>query len=850
MLKKLLALVFCFAVVFMMTAQNTKAQNYVGSNTCKNCHNNVNSDLGYNIWEEYSKSGHPYKLNAVNGAPPVYPANTSPGVPNPPAGTQWSDFSYVIGGYGWKARFVKPDGRVYTLDNNAQYNLVDQSWVAYELGVDKKYNEGCFKCHTTGSSPEGSWNGVAEDALGTFSEPGIRCEGCHGPGGDHAVNPINVKLPNSGEFLRVGRCGECHQRGGTSNAIPASGGYIKHHEQINEMRASAHGDGMGGDLTCASCHDAHIALRYPDAAGSGLKGITVKCQDCHADKVAYVGGKVKNIDCVACHMAPATKSAVGAQKGNGWQGDVKTHIMNINTDAVTRDAMFTTDGSKVALDANGHAAVTLDFACLRCHQDKDVNWASTNAKGIHDKDAVVITASYIGSDKCKLCHDNVNSKLGYNIYEEYSKSGHPYKLNKVEGAAPVYPANTSPGVPNPPAGTTWNDFSYVIGGYGWKARFVKPDGRVYTLDANAQYNLENQGWVAYELGVDKKYNESCFKCHTTGSSTEGSWNGVAEDALGTFSEPGIRCEGCHGPGSEHMSNPTNVKLPYNDFALQIERCGDCHQRGGTTNAIPAKGGYIQHHEQINEMRASKHSDGKGGELTCASCHDAHIAVRYKAAAGAGLVGIVKKCQDCHSDKKAYVNGNLKNLDCVACHMAPAAKSAVGMVAGNGLRGDVKAHIMNINTAAVAKEAMFNEAGTTVALDGDGYAAVTLDFACLRCHTTQTLDWASDYAKVIHTDGIVGVEESTELPVKYALNQNYPNPFNPSTTISFNLPSAASVKLSVYNITGQLISTLVDDRMPGGNHVVKFDGGNLSSGIYFYTLSTEQFSQSRKMILMK
>ncbi|MCK5452820.1 MAG: hypothetical protein KAJ16_00590, partial [Calditrichia bacterium] len=54
------------------------AQNYVGSNVCMGCHNNVNPNLNYNIWEEYSKSGHPYKLNAVSGAPPTYPANTSP----------------------------------------------------------------------------------------------------------------------------------------------------------------------------------------------------------------------------------------------------------------------------------------------------------------------------------------------------------------------------------------------------------------------------------------------------------------------------------------------------------------------------------------------------------------------------------------------------------------------------------------------------------------------------------------------------------------------------------------------------------------------------------------------------
>ena len=104
----------------------------------------------------------------------------------------------------------------------------------------------------------------------------------------------------------------------------------------------------------------------------------------------------------------------------------------------------------------------------------------------------------------------------------------------------------------------------------------------------------------------------------------------------------------------------------------------------------------------------------------------------------------------------------------------------------------------------------------------------------------------------------GVEEiGFEFPDKFFLSQNYPNPFNPSTTISFTVPSSTeyysvlqNVTLKVYDIFGNEVATLVNERKPAGMYNVQFIMNNASSGVYFYTLKAGSFTETKKMLLMK
>ncbi len=100
---------------------------------------------------------------------------------------------------------------------------------------------------------------------------------------------------------------------------------------------------------------------------------------------------------------------------------------------------------------------------------------------------------------------------------------------------------------------------------------------------------------------------------------------------------------------------------------------------------------------------------------------------------------------------------------------------------------------------------------------------------------------------------VALSETTPtngLPTSFGLNQNYPNPFNPTTTLSFDVPKASHVTLEVYNVLGQKVLTLIDEELDANTHEVEFDGSSISSGIYFYRLNAGDFTDTKKMVMVK
>jgi len=116
----------------------------------------------------------------------------------------------------------------------------------------------------------------------------------------------------------------------------------------------------------------------------------------------------------------------------------------------------------------------------------------------------------------------------------------------------------------------------------------------------------------------------------------------------------------------------------------------------------------------------------------------------------------------------------------------------------------------------------------------------------------------DDSSAVHIDEFwynetpTGMSISDDAPIasSYELGQNYPNPFNPTTHIRFNIPETAGAKLTVFNIMGEAVANLVDGVVSAGGHTVSWNAANMPTGVYFYRLESGNFTQTRKLLLVK
>ncbi len=98
---------------------------------------------------------------------------------------------------------------------------------------------------------------------------------------------------------------------------------------------------------------------------------------------------------------------------------------------------------------------------------------------------------------------------------------------------------------------------------------------------------------------------------------------------------------------------------------------------------------------------------------------------------------------------------------------------------------------------------------------------------------------------------IGITQiGTEVPNKYALEQNYPNPFNPATTIKFSIVKSGNASMQIYDMTGKMVTQIFEQNVQPGSYSVQWNAANYPSGVYFYTLRSEGFTESKKMILVK
>jgi len=322
----------------------------------------------------------------------------------------------------------------------------------------------------------------------------------------------------------------------------------------------------------------------------------------------------------------------------------------------------------------------------------------------------LLDAAYTGSETCASCHQQA--------YEAFLRSGHPWILNPVvDGQPPDYPYSE---IPQPPAGYAWDDISYVIGGYRWKALFIDSQGYIITGEDSAaltQFNLPNQviffqgEFVPYRPGVAQvAYN--CGACHSTGYSTNGSQDDLP-GIQGTWSAPGVQCEACHGPGSLHIQNPRAV-----DMRIDRDRqaCERCHTPGPPAETDDV---FILHHDEYGGMFQGKHQ-----VLDCVTCHDPHSgAAQTEQQTGSNI----PRCVECHTQAARFqkVEDHARlGVDCITCHMPYMIENAWG---------DPQVFIADVRTHVVAIDPYRLNLTDENTLGQAGFAQIPLNHACRQCH---------------------------------------------------------------------------------------------------------------------
>jgi len=149
----------------------------------------------------------------------------------------------------------------------------------------------------------------------------------------------------------------------------------------------------------------------------------------------------------------------------------------------------------------------------------------------------------------------------------------------------------------------------------------------------------------------------------------------------------------------------------------------------------------------------------------------------------------------------------------------------------------------------------NEKAVAFRYLGDDYQVIFFDFPLYFIQEQQATELLHQALSDLETSTDVAGEEETKVPASFSLSQNHPNPFNSETVIEYSLPKESLVKIAIYNILGQRVKTLLDKRESAGYKRVIWDGKNekgkvVSSGIYFCRMETEEFVQTKKMLLLK
>jgi hypothetical protein len=232
----------------------------------------------------------------------------------------------------------------------------------------------------------------------------------------------------------------------------------------------------------------------------------------------------------------------------------------------------------------------------------------------------------------------------------------------------------------------------------------------------------------------------------------------------------------------------------------------------------------------------------------------------------GITGVTRKtggsgCASCHSgssiDGLVTISGPtaLKVGQAGTYTLTIGSGTLIGcdIAASSGTLAKVSSLLKGLNGELTHSQKM---SGTSVQFTWTPTVAGAETLFATGARTSKSGGWghAADFSVTVTADGLSGIDQE-ETPLIFSLYQNFPNPFNPSTTIRYTTPQAAEVTLTVLNLLGERVATLVSARMDRGTHAIRWDASGMPSGMYFYRLEAREggsvvYSATRKLLLLK
>lgn len=485
----------------------------------------------------------------------------------------------------------------------------------------------------------------------------------------------------------------------------------------------------------------------------------------------------------------------------------------------------------VAFDSAG-AFVQNTAECLQCHT---TGWDTTMANGGSDDfltinmDGSVTIDNQTEFDKkknvqCESCHGPGSA----HVTGAFSGVVPPMDPAEAETCGQCHQGEHTPYLEN------WLESKHAIS------------------DTNANANLAN----------NFRNNPNCSGCHTfqgfiqfVGTTLEDTTNIIPNvEAPGDSAKP-IVCAACHDPHDAKHEGQLRIDL--------VDLCVKCHN---PEDAMPPE---VPHHSTASMFAGVDAVEFSGYTYRTQSTHQVFGATAEK------------KCVACHVYMTPFSDNGTPNdpTDDIlantghtffprieACMQSGCHESGLDIPAGSQLEFDHRGRrtlTMNLidSLATIIAEIETDILPTATPEDSAKYqdGLFNLEYAqnegSMGVHNPfYAEDVLKNTISYLLANFPVSVEPTgnplSGIPTAFALHQNYPNPFNPTTKISFDVPKAGHVKLVIYNSLGQEVETLIDKQLTPNSYEVDFNASNLSSGLYFYKIVSDNFISTKKMLLLK